>query len=185
MRIFLLVLVATRTMSTKVLCCNVTATCTWCVYFLSFSKMNYYRAVKTPSYQLQVNQTQLLRNVGADKKFCHWSINPLQSQSFVFLLLFGMEDSRAKANTNLKKSQKMGENQVQMLYHLGNCMKKVFKIIEKIMSDVSHPLHGNYVFLRSNRRLAVPVLCTSMFKNSFVPKSMKLYNHIKTKININ
>ena len=90
--------------------------------------------------------------------------------------------SKHKLEKITKSGRKLGADVVSLseLYE-----KSMLQIIEKIMSDVSHPLHGNYVFLRSNRRLAVPVLRTSRFKNSFVPKSIKLYNHIKTKININ
>ena len=83
-----------------------------------------------------------------------------------------MEDSRAKANTNLKKIAKNGRKLGADIVSLSELYEKsVLQIIEKIMSDVSHPLHGNYVFVSSNRRLAVPVLRTSRFKNSYSQKA--------------
>ena len=45
------------------------------------------------------------------------------------------------------------------------------------MADEQHPLNDNYIFLRSGKRLALPQQHTDRFKNSFVPKSVKLYNH--------
>ncbi len=53
----------------------------------------------------------------------------------------------------------------------------VRKHMNKIMSDVSHPLHQHYVLLRSGKRLALPRLHTNTFKNSFIPKSIKLYSY--------
>ena len=55
---------------------------------------------------------------------------------------------------------------------------KVIQIVHKIIADEQHPLHHNYTFLRSGRRLALPIQRTDRFKKSFVPKSVKLYNHI-------
>lgn len=54
----------------------------------------------------------------------------------------------------------------------------VRKHLNKIMTDASHPLHEHYVFLRSGKSLALPRLHTNRFKNSFIPKSIKLYNYL-------
>ena len=58
--------------------------------------------------------------------------------------------------------------------------KYVTSQTRKIMDDVNHPLHNNYIFLRSGRRLAVPIGRTNRFMNSFIPKSIKLYNYMST-----
>lgn len=50
------------------------------------------------------------------------------------------------------------------------------KTCEKIMNDTDHPLNCNYVFLRSGKRLNIKCQRTSRLKNSFVPKSIVLYN---------
>ncbi len=62
------------------------------------------------------------------------------------------------------------------LHELYNTYVK--KHMNKIMTDVSHPQHEHYVFLRSGKRLALPRLHTNRFKNSFIPKSIKLYNYL-------
>ena len=50
--------------------------------------------------------------------------------------------------------------------------------VQKIMKDDTHPLHGCYKFLRSGKRLALPIIRTTRYKNSFIPSSIKLYNYI-------
>ena len=52
----------------------------------------------------------------------------------------------------------------------------VIKQLRKIMNDVQHPLHCQYNFLRSGKRLALPKLQTSRFRNSFIPMSIKIFN---------
>ncbi len=57
----------------------------------------------------------------------------------------------------------------------------VMKQVNKIMNDVNHPLNCHYTFLRSGRRLTLPMQRTNRFKNSFIPKSIKLNNYIASK----
>ena len=59
-------------------------------------------------------------------------------------------------------------------------IKYVMRQTNLILNDVNHPLHNNYVFLRSGRRLNVPMGSRSRFRDSFVPKSIKLYNYLST-----
>ena len=44
-------------------------------------------------------------------------------------------------------------------------------------SGEHHPLSDNYVFLRSEKRLALPKQHANRFRKSFVPKSVKLFNN--------
>ena len=39
----------------------------------------------------------------------------------------------------------------------------------KIMADSSHPLHAEFTWLPSGRRLKEKLVCTKRYKNSFVP----------------
>lgn len=59
--------------------------------------------------------------------------------------------------------------------------RNVLCTIRKIMNDNTHPLNDNYVFLRSGKRLGLPLQKTSRYKNSFVPVSIKLYNSVYAK----
>ena len=59
--------------------------------------------------------------------------------------------------------------------------RNVMKQVDKIMNDVNHPLNCHYTFLRSGRRLALPMQHTSRFKHSFIPKSIKLYNYLASR----
>lgn len=55
--------------------------------------------------------------------------------------------------------------------------KNVIQMVKKIMADDKHPLHEHYNYLRLGKRLALPQQHTDRFKKSFVPKSVKVYNH--------
>jgi hypothetical protein len=75
----------------------------------------------------------------------------------------------------VKRVSKMGVNTTTLdqLYE-----RYAIKTVQKIINDPSHPLCNCFVFLRSGRRLALPNIRTSRFKNSFVPHCIKLYNHL-------
>ena len=77
----------------------------------------------------------------------------------------------------VKKAKKLGAETTPLdkLYQAGTV-----KQIEKIMKDETHPLYNCYVFLRSGRRLALPMQRTDRYRKSFVPKSILLYNHLST-----
>ena len=80
---------------------------------------------------------------------------------------------RNKLNKIIKTSQRLGAR-VTSLEDLFN--KFALIQVKKIMSNKNHPLYDMYTFLRSGRRLALPSIRTTRYKNSFVPKSIKLYN---------
>jgi hypothetical protein len=46
----------------------------------------------------------------------------------------------------------------------------------KIVNDIRHPLHDNFVLLKSGRRYRVPRLRTNRFRNSFVPRAINAMN---------
>ena len=134
----------------------------------------------------RIHHLRILRNIGVDKNILSLFYKSMIESVLCFSITVWYGGLTGKSKHKLEKITKSGRKLGADVVSLSELYEKsMLQIIEKIMSDVSHPLHGNYVFLRSNRRLAVPVLRTSRFKNSFVPKSIKLYNHIKTKININ
>ena len=56
-------------------------------------------------------------------------------------------------------------------------IKDVMQMVMEIMTDEHHPLHDNYVFMRSGKILTLPKQHMDRFRKSFVPKSMKLFNH--------
>ena len=56
--------------------------------------------------------------------------------------------------------------------------KKCMSMVKKIMRDRSHPLHDNFRFLRSGRRLNVPYCRTDRHQSTFVPSSVKLFNTV-------
>ena len=58
--------------------------------------------------------------------------------------------------------------------------KKCVSMLMKIMKDSSHPLHVNFRFLRSERRLNMPYCRTDRHKSTFVPSAVKLYNSISS-----
>ena len=77
----------------------------------------------------------------------------------------------------IKNASRLGveTKAIETLYNEG-----ILKQVENIMKDPSHPLYDQYVFLRSGRRLAIPVPHTDRYRKSFVPKSIKSYNYLKT-----
>ena len=54
------------------------------------------------------------------------------------------------------------------------------KLINKILSDSTHPLHGYISVLPSGRRLNMPFIRTSKFVNSFLLHSIMLWNKSKS-----
>jgi hypothetical protein len=61
------------------------------------------------------------------------------------------------------------------------CNKYKFKMTVKIIKDEEHPLHDQFVFLRSGKRLMSPKQRTNRYSNTFVPSSIKYYNYVTSK----
>ena len=87
-----------------------------------------------------------------------------------------VSQDKRKLGKIVRKAKKLGIKTTQLveLYH-----EYVMKQVNKIMQDNSHPLNSYYVFLRSGRRLGQGRQRTNRYKNSFVPKSITLYNWLK------
>ena len=95
---------------------------------------------------------------------------------FSITVWFGRLPKKEKNKVNkIIKSAKRSGAQCETINDLYN--RLVIKQTDKIMSDVNHPLHGNYVFLRSGKRLTVPIATRDRYRDSFVPKSIKIFNH--------
>ena len=56
----------------------------------------------------------------------------------------------------------------------------VMKQVENTMKDASHPLHSQYVYLWSGRKLVLLTQRTHRYRKPFVPKSILLFNHLRT-----
>ena len=56
--------------------------------------------------------------------------------------------------------------------------QRVLSKIDKIMADESHPLNEHYTFNRSGIRLRVPRTNKARFRQSFVPNSIHIFNHL-------
>ena len=53
-----------------------------------------------------------------------------------------------------------------------------YKLACKIKKDSKHPLHCKYVVLKSGKRLRSAKQRTGRYGNTFVPSSIRLYNHV-------
>ena len=84
---------------------------------------------------------------------------------------------KRKLNKIVKMAMKLGAQSTPLDELYNSC---VIKQVDKVMKDVNHPLHKNYTFLRSGRRLSVPICSKDRFRHSFVPKSIKLFNHLSS-----
>ncbi len=86
------------------------------------------------------------------------------------------KDQHKLANIG-KIAERMGVNSKNLnelcLIYQNECIN----MVAKILKDSLHPLYNCYVFLRSGRRLNVPMQRTSHFRNTFVPSSINLCNH--------
>lgn len=77
----------------------------------------------------------------------------------------------------VKKAGKQGAETISLdnLYQTGT-----MKQVDRIMKDITHPLHNCYTHLRSGGRLALPMQRTDRYRKSFVPKSILLFNHLSS-----
>ena len=79
-----------------------------------------------------------------------------------------------KLNKIVKKAKKLGAT----VTFTDNLYKEAaLKQVRKIMQDQTHPLNNCYMFLRSGRRLALPLMKTERYKKTFVPSSIVIFNH--------
>ena len=74
----------------------------------------------------------------------------------------------------LKTAKRMGVtvNSLRDMYD-----DECYKMTLKMLKDSSHPLHGNYIWLKSGKRLCAPKQRTNRYSKSFIPTSIKLFNY--------
>jgi gmma-aminobutyric acid receptor subunit gamma/cGMP-dependent protein kinase 2 len=75
---------------------------------------------------------------------------------------------------------------IKVAQRLGICTKGlnelyneyVLKLVKKILNDEGHPLHNEFVYLKSGRRLSTPRQRSNRYGKSFVPAGVRLFNHM-------
>lgn len=78
-----------------------------------------------------------------------------------------------KVNKIIVNAKRLGVAVTPLEELYTNCLRKSCC---KIMNDVDHPLNYNYVYLKSGKRLNIKSQRTSRLKNSFIPRSIVLFN---------
>lgn len=121
---------------------------------------------------------RILNNVQVNKKI----INLFYRSTLESILIFSISTwykrltlaDKNKLNIIVKKAKKLGASVTltDVLYQ-----EAALKQVGKIMQDQTHPLNNCFNFLRSGRRLALPLIKTDRYRKSFVPSSIVLFNH--------
>ena len=128
-----------------------------------------------------VHHLRILRNINIDCKILTLLYKSIIESILCFSITTWYGNISCKQKNKLKKivkvSSKLGAN-VTSLQDLYN--KYSIEQMKKIMKDEKHPLNSKYVLLRSGRRLSLPKIKTTRYKNSFIPSSIKLFNHRNT-----
>ena len=88
----------------------------------------------------------------------------------------GTQQNRDRLDRVRRVAQRVIGQNLPSLNHLFE--RKVLSKIDKIMADKSHPLNEHYSFNRSGIRLCVPRTNRARFRQSFVPNSIHLFNHL-------
>jgi hypothetical protein len=129
----------------------------------------------------RVHHLRILKNIHVDRTILSLFYKSIIQSVLCFSITvwYGSLTSKDKSKLDkvVRTARKLGAD-VTPLNELYD--GSVLKLVDKIMSDASHPLNSKYLFLRSGRRLALPILRTSRYKNSFVPKSIKLFNYMSS-----
>ena len=83
---------------------------------------------------------------------------------------------RKKLDKIIKCAGRTGAEVTSMekLYH-----KKMRNMVDKMRASENHPLHECFKFLSHGKRLRMPRIRTTRFKNSFICKGIKLFNSMK------
>lgn len=130
----------------------------------------------------RLHHLRVLHNVHVDRKIITLVYRSLIESVLCFSLTVWYKcltnKDRAKLKKVVKCASKLGA-QVKSLDDLYE--KHAISYVKKVIKDNNHPLWPNFKFLRSGRRLGLPVIRTTRFKNSFIPSSIKLYNHVMSK----
>ena len=126
----------------------------------------------------RVHHLRILNNIDVDKTILSLFYKSVIESMLSYCIVVWHGSSRKKDIRKLSKitriARKMGVS-TKNLNELYN--ERCINMAEKIIRDEAHPLISNYVFLRSGKRLNVPTHRTSRYSRTFIPFSVKLYNH--------
>ena len=88
----------------------------------------------------------------------------------------GTQQNRDRLDRVRRVAERVTGQDLPSLKHLFE--QRVLSKIDKIMADESHPLNEHYTFNRSGIRLRVPRTNKARFRQSFVPNSIHIFNHL-------
>lgn len=129
----------------------------------------------------RVQHLRILKNIGVDATIISLFYKSIIESVLNFSLIMVFGSLSGKDKRKLKKIVNISQRLGAVVVPLENLYQKnVINQVKKIMKDDSHPLHQQYKFLPSGRRLCTPLQKTTRYKNSFIPKSVKIFNHMNT-----
>ena len=127
----------------------------------------------------RIHHLRILRNIHVSKTILSLFYKSIVESVLCFPITVWFGSLNCKDKHKLEKIVNMARKlsvditPLNVLYD-----KYVLNIAEKIRADEHHPLRNCYVLLPSGRRLSMPKIRTTRFKNTFVPKSIRLLNHV-------
>ena len=103
-------------------------------------------------------------------------IQSLLTFNLVCYFANGTQQTRDRLDRVRRVAERVTGQDLPSLKHLFE--QRVLSKIDKIMADESHPLNEHYTFNRSGIRLRVPRTNRARFRQSFVPNSIHMFNHL-------
>ena len=129
----------------------------------------------------RIHHLRILRNIHVSKKVLSLFYKSIIESVLCFPLTMWYGSLNCKDKSKLEKivrtARKLGAEVTSLNVLYG---KYMLSTAEKIRADEHHPLKKSYVLLPSGRRLSMPIIRTTRFKNTFVPKSIKLINYVSS-----
>ena len=130
----------------------------------------------------RVHHLRILKNICVDRTILSLFYKSIIESVLCFSLIIFYGSLTGKNKSKLEKIVRNAKRLGAEVSSLNGLYDKYMKkFVDKIMVDDSHPLYSNFIFLRSGRRLAMPLIRTTRFKNSFIPKGIKLFNYVQSK----
>lgn len=121
---------------------------------------------------------RILNSINVDKTILSLFYKSIIESVVSYCIVIWHSSARKKDRNKLFKITRIARRMGVSCKNLNELYNEsCLRMAEKIIKDNTHPLHSNYVFLRSGKRLSVPKQRTSRYGNTFVPSSIKLYNH--------
>ena len=126
----------------------------------------------------RVHYLRIMKNVNVSKTIISLFYKSVIESVLLYCIVCfygnGTKKDASKLNKIVRTAKRMGADAVS----LENLHRRSsYKLAQKILRSKSHPLNRAYQFLRSGKRLRAPAQRTSRFKNSFVPSSIRIWNH--------